>query len=423
MVKYDLIIEQSLKSTALKRIRVKVDPKLVSQENDLSKCDGYEGYILAEHEDGCKVLVISPDELMTMNVPIGHLEDIADDRDESLKSFIMYILSVFRVNVDSPLALQLFTANSIEMIESALKQHGYTDDEVKILYRDFIVKENAELVSEISLGKILKTAGTIGLQGAKAVGRSAISPAAWVKGAGSLVKGIGGVYSAGGLKSGEGLKKLGGGIQSVGSGLESAFKYAYGVYQSLETPDQEARLIKSGKKISDFANYIVTKGLPNLDIELKKKIKQSHSLSDIKKALLAGGVSDKDYLTTYTKFVAATDQQLQAAQQASKSIQTSATPQVQKLTGVDARTAEGAPISGQSRFTTKDGKKSYIYGKPGWVIKDPLTGNYVKAKGQQQITTQWQKTLGITPKAKSQADEELHESRVLSVMAKYQPIF
>ena len=42
-VKYNDLIFESLKKTALKRIRIRVDPAQVSAEADFSKVDGYEG--------------------------------------------------------------------------------------------------------------------------------------------------------------------------------------------------------------------------------------------------------------------------------------------------------------------------------------------------------------------------------------------
>ena len=205
MVKYNLIIEQSLQSTALKRVRIKVDPSLVHKVSDLTGCDGYEGYILAECGENYKVLVVAPGEaadMSVMEVPGDQLEDI-DDGFDVVGAFIEFVLNKHRVSLDSGLGDQLSRANTVEQVESILKQTGYTDDDVKILYRDFIASEGPTPVNE-GIGQFLK-------QGAQAVAK-ATSVAANVAGTAANVAGT----IVGGEHLGADLKSAGSKLKSVG---------------------------------------------------------------------------------------------------------------------------------------------------------------------------------------------------------------
>jgi hypothetical protein len=175
-VKYDFIIEQSLKSTSLKRVRIKVDPKFVNSEADLSNCDGYEGYVLAECGNVPKVLVISPEfdnGMSVMDIPDQYLEVMPEDEDAYiLNELKLFLLQQCNLDIDSPEAQSIITSASIEEVESALKSIGHNDDDVKVLYRKFILDENVNLFNEISIGNILKGVGRAALKTADIISTS-----------------------------------------------------------------------------------------------------------------------------------------------------------------------------------------------------------------------------------------------------------
>lgn len=185
-MKYEIIIENSLKSTDLKRVRIKVDPSLVSQASDLSQCHGYEGYILAETGDVPKVLVMSPDGVSSvMDIPAQYLQLLLNDEEsEALRAFKDYICQTCEMDPESPEAELLTNTQSIEEVEALLKQVGLTDDELKALYRNFIINDSIP-VNEGAFTELLKKAG-------KATLKTVTSPAAWAKGAGSVISGLGG---------------------------------------------------------------------------------------------------------------------------------------------------------------------------------------------------------------------------------------
>lgn len=199
-MKYELIIENNLKKINLKRVRIKVDPSLVCQTEDLSQCDGYEGYILAETGDVPKVLVMTPAGVSSvMDIPQQFLQSImSEEESAALRAFKDYICNICELDTAAPEAELLLAAETIEEVESILKTVGLTDEELKVLYRNFIT-DSEDTIREGAFDVLLGMAKNTG----KAVLNSIKSPAAWIKGAGN-------VYSAlGGKKGGALLNKVG----------------------------------------------------------------------------------------------------------------------------------------------------------------------------------------------------------------------
>lgn len=144
-MQYFKIIEESLKSTSLKRIRVKVDPALVTAGVDFSKVDGYEGYVLEECMGRLRVLVLSP-EMPICDLPEEMLEVVADKIDndvfEEYKAFIINRLVKDGKTTNDPLLEQIRCSGDINSIELLINQAGYTGEKLATLYRDFITNEN-----------------------------------------------------------------------------------------------------------------------------------------------------------------------------------------------------------------------------------------------------------------------------------------
>lgn len=167
-MKFRQIIEESLQKTALKKIRIKVDPAKISAEQDLSKVDGYEGYILAEGVGKLKILVLSP-EMSIEDIPIECLEAIAEDDKvetfEELKGFILSEMLKTGTKEGDPILCNIASSNNLSDIETFLKQKGYTDEKLSCIYKNFIMHDDSTL-NEGLIGKIARGAR-------KAIGKTA----------------------------------------------------------------------------------------------------------------------------------------------------------------------------------------------------------------------------------------------------------
>lgn len=144
-MKYNQVILESLQKVALKKVRIKVDPINVSVSSDLSKCNGYEGYVLAENAVEMTVLVVIPGtegKMTVMNVPIQYLElllqNLNNIRMNDLKQFIVNSLDA---TDGDPIFQQIETCESLDDIEVFLGDRGLTQDDITKLYKYYITNE------------------------------------------------------------------------------------------------------------------------------------------------------------------------------------------------------------------------------------------------------------------------------------------
>ena len=141
---YNRIIEESLKKTALKRIRIKVDPALVNASADLAGLDGYEGYVLEECMGKLKVLVLTPD-MPIHDIPEEFIEMLTTQHDmdvfEEFKAFAIKNLIQDGMPENSPTLQQVRNSGCLNDIEQYLKQSGFTGERLADMYRDFITND------------------------------------------------------------------------------------------------------------------------------------------------------------------------------------------------------------------------------------------------------------------------------------------
>lgn len=143
-MKYTDFILESLKKTSLKRVRVKVDPALVTKEADFSKCDGYEGYVLEEGKGHLKILIVGP-ELGIEDIPIEFIEAIADEADYDsfclLKEYIIKSLMNDGKAENDPIIEQIRNTSNLNDIEQLIIQCGYNSERLAQLYRGFLMDD------------------------------------------------------------------------------------------------------------------------------------------------------------------------------------------------------------------------------------------------------------------------------------------
>jgi hypothetical protein len=115
----------------LKRVRIKVDPKLASYENFRS-IDAYEGYILEENDQFLRIMLIK------QGSPIVDVPKEALTEPKLLDHFRYFILDHIQMLENDPVCCNVKEATSFEDMEEVLKMKGLTDAEIVNLYREFI---------------------------------------------------------------------------------------------------------------------------------------------------------------------------------------------------------------------------------------------------------------------------------------------
>lgn len=143
-VRFSNIILENLNKTALKKVRIKVDPALINSGIDLSKVNGYEGYVLHEGLKSLKILVLAP-EMSVEEIPSEVLEVIAakeeQDTFDEFKAFLINELIKNGKPENDPLIDNINNSNCINEIELYAKQGGFTGDNLSELYKRFILTD------------------------------------------------------------------------------------------------------------------------------------------------------------------------------------------------------------------------------------------------------------------------------------------
>ena len=142
------IMNESLKTTKLKRVRVKTDPSQVSDNIDLRNIAGYEGYIIAEKQNVVKILVLNP-EMTIADVTDDMIEYIANN-DQICQTSYLEDFKVLAKNAlvkeknkkeSDPSFANIDNCNNIDDLESFLRQNGFSELELNDLYKSYITNE------------------------------------------------------------------------------------------------------------------------------------------------------------------------------------------------------------------------------------------------------------------------------------------
>ena len=144
-MKYLSLLQESLRSLTLKRVRIKIDPAQVTKECDFTKCTGYEGYVLEECGGSMKILVLSP-EMPVHQIPDEFLEILSDvhehDTFSEFKALVIKHLAARGKTETDPVSQDIIKSETVGEIESALRQAGATEEDLTKLYRHFIEHED-----------------------------------------------------------------------------------------------------------------------------------------------------------------------------------------------------------------------------------------------------------------------------------------
>ncbi len=129
MKKFKSLVDNAIRQTQLVRVRLKVDPALCA-DGEILKYQGYEGYVLAERGDKVRVCVESCDDVITVSCSM--LEPISASPIDILKHAA---LGVMKTRLTNPLSMMIVAANTPEALETYMREHGASVDDLLSMYR------------------------------------------------------------------------------------------------------------------------------------------------------------------------------------------------------------------------------------------------------------------------------------------------
>ena len=142
---FDQLIFENLQRTALKKVRIKIDPAAIGVAEDLKKCDGYEGYVLSEDSTISQVIVAKPDQNgnpVSLLIPTEYLElirqEILQQKLDKLKEFIILSLNLQQ---GDPIIPSILSCNNLDDIDAFLRDKGLTESDILKLYKYFSIYE------------------------------------------------------------------------------------------------------------------------------------------------------------------------------------------------------------------------------------------------------------------------------------------
>lgn len=140
MKKFQAVLENTLKNTNLRKVKLKVDPAYC-ERGEIAKYQGYEGYILAETQGGLKFYIECGCEHdgNIITIPL----DMVDARQglsslERLKiSALAHIKRTKSPEHGDPIVQIIASAPSHESLETYLYNNSCNESDVLEIYRDF----------------------------------------------------------------------------------------------------------------------------------------------------------------------------------------------------------------------------------------------------------------------------------------------
>ncbi len=130
MKKFKSLVDNAIRQTQLVRVRLKVDPALCAG-GEIMKYQGYEGFVLAEQDGETRVCIECCDDVIM--VPSNMLEPVTST--SPLDVLKIAALHVMQLDTNTPLATMIVAANGPEALETYMREHGASADDVLSMYR------------------------------------------------------------------------------------------------------------------------------------------------------------------------------------------------------------------------------------------------------------------------------------------------
>lgn len=148
-MRIDGLIENTLKNSRLKRVRIKVDPSQLAPFG-YEHVTSFEGYVLEENNTTVQVYLLNlPDQFEPVQTVDKKFVNpsLANTINPSVQNFKKKILSVLekdKVSIDNPDYQNILKSNEGEFIEGYLKNLGYDGVKLQDLYKQAALNEASQ---------------------------------------------------------------------------------------------------------------------------------------------------------------------------------------------------------------------------------------------------------------------------------------
>lgn len=134
MKKFKKLLENTFKQVNLKKVRLKVDPAFC-EKGEISKYQGYIGYILSENESEASIYIEDLDVIAT--IPMNMIDtQVANNKIDQLKmNALSYLKTVKGLPDGHNLVTMVMNSPTVETLETYLLSNGCNDKDLVSIYR------------------------------------------------------------------------------------------------------------------------------------------------------------------------------------------------------------------------------------------------------------------------------------------------
>lgn len=134
MKKFKKLLENTFKQVNLKKVKLKVDPAFC-EKGEISKYQGYIGYILSETDKEASIYFEELDVIAT--IPMNMIDDqVPNCKLDQLKMNALKFLKSNKAFPEGhPLVVMITNSPTAHTLESYLLSNGFTDKDILSIYR------------------------------------------------------------------------------------------------------------------------------------------------------------------------------------------------------------------------------------------------------------------------------------------------
>lgn len=136
MKKFSRLLENTFRSSNLRRVKLKVDPAFCVN-GEISKFQGYEGFVISEDGVTAQMYIEHLDGGIMADIPCGMIDvESGLTKFEKLKmNALIYLKENKEMKFDSPLVQMIMNSSDVEMFEAFILNNGCTDKDLLEIYR------------------------------------------------------------------------------------------------------------------------------------------------------------------------------------------------------------------------------------------------------------------------------------------------